>query len=520
MKPITPTRRQFTTGALATGVIGTATLATSSLSPPARAAGGTAQATPPTQAPHWLSLLGTSQQNQPVTDVRIEGTLPHGLAGTLYRNGPGLFERDDYRKANVLDGDGYVQALSINNGKATHQAHFVRTGKYQDEEKAGRYLGATWTTRAPGGFLANLGGGGIRDQAGVTTYQVRDTLYAIDENTTKVHVLDPDTLETNSIIPAGLVDGMTIKAHTKIDAHTGDWIMLGGTFGPSMSIASAVHHADGTCTAAPAFKAPRQVYTHDFFATENYFLVYLQPAFFNPFSFLAGLNSFTEAITWKPEEGGLLALIPRNGEATRYIETPASWMWHALNAYEEGNTLIADFIGYDDPEHFIGKDPAFSAIMDGRLAANQIGGHLRRFVVNLDTHTAREERIADGPFEFPMTHAATALRKHRYGYMSYGTHDSIFHSGLARVDTQTGDTQSFDLGKHVWVGEPIHTPDPAHPLQENAGWVIAQALDGATGKSFYAVFRAENLSDGPIAKAHLAHHMPISFHGHWTPRTT
>ena len=127
--------------------------------------------------------------------------------------------------------------------------------------------------------------------------------------------------------------------------------------------------------------------------------------------------------------------------------------------------------------------------------------------------------ISDGPFEFPMSSAAIALRKHRYGYMSYGTHDSIFHSGLAKVDTQTGNTQTVDLGEKVWVGEPIHAPDPTRPMQDDAGWIIAQALDGTTHKSVYAVFNAENLSAGPIAKLHLDYHMPISFHGHWTPHT-
>ncbi|MBV1886951.1 MAG: carotenoid oxygenase family protein, partial [Parvibaculaceae bacterium] len=339
MKPTTPTRRHVSIGALKAAAFGAATLTTSSLPSTARAALGTANASSPNPAPHWLSMLGTSQQDRPKTGLRIEGKLPQGLTGTLYRNGPGLFERDDYRKASVLDGDGYVQALSIGDGKATHQARFVRTEKYGNEEKAGKYLGATWTTRAPGGMFSNLGGGGIRDQAGVTTYQVRDTLYAIDESTATVHELDPSTLHTKKTHPAGVVDGMTIKAHTKIDAQTGDWIMVGGNYGPSMNIASAVHHKDGTRSALPAAKAPRQVYTHDFFATENYFLVYLQPAFVNPLSFLAGLNSFTQSIKWKPEEGGLLALIPRNGDETRYIETPSSWMWHALNAYEDGNTL-------------------------------------------------------------------------------------------------------------------------------------------------------------------------------------
>ncbi len=36
----------------------------------------------------------------------IEGKIPQGLEGTLYRNGAGLFDRAGYRKKCLLDGDG------------------------------------------------------------------------------------------------------------------------------------------------------------------------------------------------------------------------------------------------------------------------------------------------------------------------------------------------------------------------------------------------------------------------------
>jgi hypothetical protein len=38
----------------------------------------------------------------------VEGTLPRGLVGTLFRNGPGRFERGGARYAHMLDGDGLV----------------------------------------------------------------------------------------------------------------------------------------------------------------------------------------------------------------------------------------------------------------------------------------------------------------------------------------------------------------------------------------------------------------------------
>jgi len=42
---------------------------------------------------------------------RVEGTIPAGLRGTLYRNGPGLFDRGGRRRRALLDGEGLVQAF-------------------------------------------------------------------------------------------------------------------------------------------------------------------------------------------------------------------------------------------------------------------------------------------------------------------------------------------------------------------------------------------------------------------------
>lgn len=46
---------------------------------------------------------------------RVEGRLPPALQGTLYRNGPGLFDRGGGRKRMLLDGDGMIQAYQFRN---------------------------------------------------------------------------------------------------------------------------------------------------------------------------------------------------------------------------------------------------------------------------------------------------------------------------------------------------------------------------------------------------------------------
>jgi Retinal pigment epithelial membrane protein len=101
--------------------------------------------------------LATSLFEELDQTARVEGRLPAALRGTLYINGPGLFDRGGRRKRNLLDGDGLITAFTLGDGAARLQARFVRTDKLRDEAAAGRYLYATWTTQRPGGLFRNVG---------------------------------------------------------------------------------------------------------------------------------------------------------------------------------------------------------------------------------------------------------------------------------------------------------------------------------------------------------------------------
>jgi all-trans-8'-apo-beta-carotenal 15,15'-oxygenase len=222
------------------------------------------------KAPEWLTLLGRSEQGGRDYAPRIEGKIPAGLEGSLYRNGPGLFERGGVRKPHLLDGDGLVQRLTFQDGAVRYQNSFVRTRKIAQEEVAGRYLYPTWSLRAPGGLFANLGGGAFKSQAGVTVYPFDAKLYAFDE-VSPAYTLDPERLTTLGEAPLGR-PGVTfaIKAHTKRDSLTGQWLLAGITHGRSMQLHAIVHAADGTLEAHHIIDSPRQVYIHDFFATERH----------------------------------------------------------------------------------------------------------------------------------------------------------------------------------------------------------------------------------------------------------
>lgn len=464
-------------------------------------------------APHWMTLLGVSEQGGRNYAPEIEGTLPADMSGVLYRNGPGLFERGGYRKQHMLDGDGLVQRLAIQNGKAHYRNAFVQTPKFKAEEAAGAYKHASWTTRRPGGMLTNLFGGDIASQAGVTVYPVHDKIAARDESGTTFFV-DPETLATTGSQDVSELSG-GYKAHTKLDPETNEWILAGQGFGPTMSLHVTIYRPQLEKAVEFSFEAPRQVYIHDFMATRSHIIFVLHPCHFSPFGFLAGLNSITDSLTFKPEDGTILAVVPRSGGKPQYFDVPGSFMWHALNAHEKGDEIIADIVAYDDPDHFIGDNPILKTLMAGKLGNAEKPGTIRRYVMSLSTGKAREEILDSANHEFPMTDPRVQLGQHKIGYFSVGGVGAL-NSGVKRMDMDSGQTQEFDFGAdNVHVGEPVFVARDETSSTPDDGWLIAQCLDAKSERTFFAVFDANAVDAGPLAKIWLTHHVPMSFHGGW-----
>jgi all-trans-8'-apo-beta-carotenal 15,15'-oxygenase len=231
---------------------------------------------------------------------------------------------------------------------------------------------------------------------------------------------------------------------------------------------------------------------------------------------LLGTRTFVDSLSWQPERGGKLLIIDPAGErAPLALDVPAVWMWHALNAHRSGNTIVADFVGYDAPDHFLGPDATFRTIMQRREGVARAAGRLQRFTIDLPAKRARLETIADGHFEFPIVPPSLTGRRHRYGYVASGdVSRGWYHDGIARLDVEGGSRREFRFGDGHYVGEPIFAPDPAS-RDEAGGWLLCEVLERRSEKSLLAVFDARHLEDGPVARVRLRHHLPVSFHGCW-----
>ena len=189
-------------------------------------------------------------------------------------------------------------------------------------------------------------------------------------------------------------------------------------------------------------------------------------------------------------------------------------MWHSLNAFEQDGFIVADFVGYDEPDHFIGEQAHMSTLMQGRDGKAQAQGTTRRYRVDLKQAQLTEEPINDAGFEFPMTDPRVQGHSYEYGYLTHAGSGQWHQNAIARMRMATGELDTFSMGERSYAGEPVFAPKPGGRIDE--GWLLTEVLDGDSGLSRLEILAAERVSAGPIATLELDHHVPISFHGWWS----
>ena len=451
----------------------------------------------------------------------VTGKLPAGLAGTFYRNGPGVFSRGAERKGSITDGDGMIRMYRFNNGKVSYRSRLVQTDKLREEQAAGKYVYGTWTSPLPPGGKRTQGS---PNQAGVTTVVRNGKLYAHDE-VNPPWTLNPDTLESLGTDNVGIANPSGLKAHTRVDAKTGEWVLFDTSFDRTAPSHSAyIVSADGKTTTKRTIPVGANVpltYMHDFFVTGANVMLHLQPAM-PDFAKLQRGVPFATSLTWQADKGTKLAILSKaNGVEPIIVETESRWMWHSVNAFERGNEIVADFVGYDTPDHFIetaGKEPAWYAYMQGRSGSYVNPGKLRRLVVNKTTKRAREDILDGGNNEFPVVDKRVHCHEHRDIYSLQAPGAALWWSRVARFDAQTGASEGYDFGPGYYLNEPSFAADASKPVNlaaRDEGWLLVPVFEAATGVSSLAVFRANALADGPIASVRLRTQDPFAFHGSW-----
>lgn len=464
-------------------------------------------------AANWPRALtpfkGLAGNDLECASLEVEGRFPAELAGTLYRNGPALFERNGERYRHWFDGDGMVQAFRFERGHVSHRGRFVRTHKFEAEQQAGRFQFRTFGTPIPGRTPVRTPDDVNAANTSIVPHGGR--LLALWEAGSAT-ALDPASLDTRGAVTwRDDLKAMPFTAHPKIGPDGTMWAF--GALPGSPLLALYEIGRDGALRRFATVPAPGISMLHDFVVTERH-LVFVLPSM----SFDAGraraTGVFTDGFVDRPDAPQRVLTVAKSDLATtRWYELPSGFVFHLGNAWEEASGHIRfDMALHPDAR---GMTEGMPRLMRGEpygAAPAQLA------FVTLDPQrgTARWQ-LAPFDAEFPRVDPRRVGQRHQQLYVPMRNDSSGSPFGLnavLRIDVDRGTLDRHSFGAQFIVEEQVFVPRRGASA-EGAGWLVGTGFDVARQVSFVSVFDASRVAAGPVALARLPYWLPLGFHGNF-----
>jgi carotenoid cleavage dioxygenase len=444
---------------------------------------------------HLVGVFAPQRDETDATDLPVTGEIPADLSGSYLRNGPN--PRFDPIGSFVfpLDGDGMVHRITLEGGRASYSNRFVRTPMVELEEERGEAIwsGLTDGYTPPASVVGEELAGTTRALPDINVVRHGGRLMAMAE-ADKPYLLDPRTLATLGTEDCDGAMRVGSTAHPKIDPRTGEMVLFNYIL-EAPYLTWSVVAADGTSlrppTAIDGLDAP--VMIHDMALTEKYVVLFVCPLIFDIAAVMAGGS----LLSWRPDDGTRIALIPRDGGAVRWIHAEPFWVWHFANAFDNADgTVTVDYVEWTYPGGFAETGvPNTSGLM--RAAINPTAGTINRTRVSERTD-----------IDFPRVDDRLLTRDHqRVATVGKSDSDTGFQESLWFHDVAKSAEVSWSPG--VAIGEPIYIPGAGQDYWGAIG------TDPDDLRSRFYLLTAESPEDGPIATIDLPIRVPAGLHGVW-----
>ena len=267
--------------------------------------------------------------------------------------------------------------------------------------------------------------------------------------------------------------------------------------------------------AAANIPVPDGPMIHDFALTEKYVVLFDLPVTFSMDAAAAGVQL---PYTWNANHQARVGLLSRDGSSSevRWFEAEPCWIFHTLNAYDDGGTVVVDVVQY-------------AGAYDVSLLSGGGPLTLDRWTIDLAAGKVRRRRLDDRPQEFPRVDERLLSRPHRYGYsaaigevnravisMNGDFGDQAFGNALLKRDLARDSVEAHEFGPDATAGEAVFVP--ASPIAaEDDGYVMAFVHAPDRGAADLVILAAQDFSGEPVARIHLPARIPLGFHGSWIP---
>ena len=471
----------------------------------------------PTDNPFLHGYYAPVNTEADAAHLHITGEMPKELCGTLYRNGPNpqFAPRGPYH---WFGGDGMIHAFHIENGNVSYKNRWVRTPKWEIENKEGEGLSGTFGNPRytdPRVFALNS------TIANTNIVWHGGKLLALEE----AHA--PYSLDPASLMPVGPDGGYEtygdklngpFTAHPKIDPETGEMIFFGysatGRFTKEVSLQTVDRH--GKVTRAEILDGPFPSMIHDFAVTKNWIVRADLPAH----QLDGARHGRPAALRLGAGQGHAHRLHPaqRHGRRREVGDGAASYVFHPMNHFETADgKVVVDVMKYD-------VAPLFP-LPDGSPSTKELPmAKLFRWTFDLagKGNTIKEEQLDDRSGEFPRFDERFCMSDYRHGWIVSGdvTDPKTRRAAPGRAHPlRPRERQEHGAGAPAPTTASASRSSCRAPTDaaEGDGWVLSVLYRGEEKRSDLAVFEATDIAKGPVALAHLSSRVPAGFHGNWRP---
>jgi carotenoid cleavage dioxygenase len=246
---------------------------------------------------------------------------------------------------------------------------------------------------------------------------------------------------------------------------------------------------------------------HDFAVTERHAVFPILPLTGSLKRAMAGQMPYA----WEPELGGHVGLLRRDrGVASlRWFRAESCYVFHVLNAWDEGDRIIVDVMQYDEPPLFPRADgrPSDPSATRARLV---------RWTLDPDggTDAFKCATLDDLSGEFPRLDERWAGKRNRFGTFVSASMAEAGRNAIVWLDLAAGTRSLFTLPPGDGVSEPVFVPRSTQAA-EGDGWLLVVVWRAADKRSELVVLDTGGIDRGPVATVRLAHRVPFGFHGNW-----
>ena len=216
-------------------------------------------------------------------------------------------------------------------------------------------------------------------------------------------------------------------------------------------------------------------------------------------------------------------MIPRHGsgDQIRWFEAEPCYIYHVINAWEEGDEIVLDACRLEQPEPGQDLRRRYAGPYASLLAWMRLDAVNHRWRFNLRTGECREQPTDDRISEFPMINGRHLGRPSRYSYhISFADDDTVLFDGLLRYDSRTGAVQHHRYPDGYYGSEAPFAPRDgatADPGAEDDGYLLSLVNVPGEQRAELQIFDAHDLTLGPICRGLIPQRVPSGFHACWIP---